>query len=89
MPREKPRQARSWLTRSVFVYLTFFDFVGIHNYCPRHLDKAFEFLSQTAEKFPYEKLFDPKVYLLEDISSAIAAAKTQTYHRVLVKPKDS
>ena len=57
---------------------------GIHNYSQRHLEEAVTFVRDTASKFPYTKLLDPKIYKLENISEAIEAAKSQRYHRVAV-----
>jgi len=59
---------------------------GVHNYSGRHLQTAVEFLCSTSDKFAYEKLYDPYIYTLNNISKAIEAAQSLEYHRVLVKP---
>ncbi|CAF1176197.1 unnamed protein product [Rotaria sordida] len=58
---------------------------GIHNYAPRHLDQAVDFLVKTIDKYPYEEVVGP-TYDLSDLQNAIKIATEKTYARVLVKP---
>ncbi|CAF2794460.1 unnamed protein product [Rotaria sp. Silwood2] len=58
---------------------------GIHNYAPRHLDQAVDFLVKTIEKYPYEEVMGP-TYDLSDLPNAMKIAIEKTYTRVLVKP---
>jgi len=60
---------------------------GIHNYAPRHLDQAVDFLEKTILKYPYEEVLGP-TYDLADLSSAMKLAIEKVYSRVLIKPKD-
>ncbi|XP_039274227.2 L-threonine 3-dehydrogenase-like [Styela clava] len=59
---------------------------GVHNYAPRHLDRALEFLSRTAESYPYEELVSPNPFSLEEIEKAITETNKKLYHRSCVKP---
>lgn len=67
------------------LFLLQFHRTGIHNYSQRHLEEAVKFVRDTAHKFPYTKLLDPTIYQLENISEAIEAAKSQKFHRTIVK----
>lgn len=58
---------------------------GVHNYAPRHLEQAVDFLERTYEKYPYEQVIGP-TFELSDLSSAMAMAKEKVYSRVLVQP---
>ncbi|CAF4764339.1 unnamed protein product, partial [Rotaria sp. Silwood1] len=58
---------------------------GIHNYAPRHLDHAVQFLEKTIKKYPYEEVIGP-TYDLSDLSRAMQIAIEKRYGRVLVKP---
>jgi len=59
--------------------------LGIHNYAPRHLDQAVDFLEKTIDKYPYEEIMGP-TYDLSDLSCAMKIAIEKVYSRVLVKP---
>lgn len=59
--------------------------IGIHNYAPRHLEQAVQFLEKTINKYPYEEIMGP-TYDLSDLSDAIQASIEKHYGRVLVKP---
>jgi hypothetical protein len=59
--------------------------LGIHNYAPRHLDQAVEFLAKTIHKYPYEEVMGP-TYDLSNLPSAMDVAISKKYSRVLVKP---
>ncbi|CAF1450565.1 unnamed protein product [Adineta steineri] len=57
---------------------------GIHNYAPRHLDQAVDFLEKTINKYPYEEVMGP-TYDLSDLLGATKLAMEKVYSRVLVK----
>jgi hypothetical protein len=59
--------------------------LGIHNYANQHLEYAVEFISQTINKYPYDKLVSPP-YPLRQLSTAIDAAFSQEYLRISVTP---
>ena len=59
--------------------------LGIHNYAPRHLDQAVDFLEKTILTYPYEDVLGP-TYDLSDLSCAMKIAKEKVYNRVLIKP---
>lgn len=61
---------------------------GIHNYAPRHLDRAVEFLSKTIDKYPYEEVMGP-TYDLSDLPCAMKIATDKEFSRVLIKPNPS
>ncbi|XP_070566847.1 L-threonine 3-dehydrogenase-like isoform X2 [Ptychodera flava] len=59
---------------------------GLHNYAPWHLERAVQFISDTAQKYPYETLVsDP--YPLQNIDGAVKESATQKYCRVAVAAK--
>ena len=58
---------------------------GIHNYAPRHLDQAVQFLEKTIHKYPYEEVMGP-VYGLSDLPCAMEVAMGKQFSRVLIKP---
>ncbi|CAF1642062.1 unnamed protein product [Adineta ricciae] len=58
---------------------------GIHNYAPRHLDQAVQFLAKTIRRYPYEEVMGP-TYDLPDLPAAMKLAIGKQYGRVLVKP---
>lgn len=60
-------------------------FLGIHNYGPKHLDEAVDFLSKTCNKYPYEELFSPP-FKLTDFEAALELSKQQTFYRVCMEP---
>ncbi|XP_013399465.1 uncharacterized protein LOC106165700 [Lingula anatina] len=59
---------------------------GIHNYGPADLEQAVEFISRTANKYPFERLVGGEEYSLRDITDAIKEAELRKYLRVAVKP---
>lgn len=61
---------------------------GIHNYAPRHLDQAVDFLEKTITKYPYEDVMGP-TYNLSDLSCAMKIAKEKVYNRVLIQPNNN
>ena len=60
---------------------------GIHNYGPRHLDSAIDFLRSTAGTYPFANLVSDPIPLA-DLEKAVDLARTQEYHRVAVAPID-
>jgi hypothetical protein len=66
----------------------FFPYKGIHNYAPRHLDEAVDFLEKTIMKYPYEEVIGP-TYDLSDLSCAMKIAIEKVYSRILIKPNNS
>lgn len=59
---------------------------GIHNYTPKHLDDALEFLIRTIERYPYDELISPHAYPLQHIERALNETKKQLYHRSCLDP---
>lgn len=57
---------------------------GIHNYAPKHLGKALQFLSENHMKYPFKELVG-KVYPLSQINEAVADANSGKYIRVAIK----
>ncbi|XP_013399460.1 uncharacterized protein LOC106165699 isoform X1 [Lingula anatina] len=57
---------------------------GVHNYGPKHLDEAVDFVAKTAGKYPYEILVSPDVYSLENFLAAVEMSKQRKYARVAV-----
>ncbi|CAB4001770.1 alcohol dehydrogenase [Paramuricea clavata] len=60
-------------------------FRGIHNYGPRHLEQAVEFLSNTVDKYPYDELVSPS-FDLDQMNEAVELALSKKYLRVCVEP---
>ena len=60
---------------------------GVHNYSPGHLERAVEFLGQTAAKYPYAALVSPP-HPLAALEEAVQLAQTQQYFRVSVQPQE-
>ena len=58
---------------------------GIHNYGPRHLSQAVEFLQQAQGKYPFEKIVS-EWFSLSHIDEALAAAANPANVRIGVKP---
>jgi threonine dehydrogenase-like Zn-dependent dehydrogenase len=58
---------------------------GIHNYAPRHLHRAVEFLSSTYNRYPYDLLVAPTHFRLNELDVAMEEAAKQRYHRVCVR----
>jgi putative phosphonate catabolism associated alcohol dehydrogenase len=58
---------------------------GVHNYSPRHLDEALEFLALTAESYPYDSLVSDPFPLLA-LDQAISLAETRQHFRVAIRP---
>jgi putative phosphonate catabolism associated alcohol dehydrogenase len=58
---------------------------GFHNYAPRHLQRAVQFLLENRAAYPWERLVSPP-FALDQITSAFETARTQTWARVSIKP---
>jgi putative phosphonate catabolism associated alcohol dehydrogenase len=58
---------------------------GVHNYAPPDLARALQFLAETRDQFPYEKLVSPPLPL-EQLDAAIALSQRREWLRVSVKP---
>jgi putative phosphonate catabolism associated alcohol dehydrogenase len=61
---------------------------GVHNYMPRHLDEAIEFLTLTVDRYPYAGLVSPP-WPLEKLSLAVEEAGKRTWPRVSVSPRQA
>jgi threonine dehydrogenase-like Zn-dependent dehydrogenase len=57
---------------------------GIHNYSPWHLDQAVQFLADTVQKYPYQRLVSPP-HALADLPTAIEMTQSQEWFRVSVR----
>ncbi|MCA9036855.1 MAG: zinc-binding dehydrogenase [Planctomycetaceae bacterium] len=57
---------------------------GIHNYAPRHLQQAVDFLTTARDRFPFREVVR-HCYPLQDIKQVVAAAKMSCNVRVGVK----
>ncbi|XP_077994900.1 L-threonine 3-dehydrogenase-like [Glandiceps talaboti] len=60
---------------------------GVHNYAPWHLEESVKFISETAEKYPYESLVSD-AFPLQDIDGAVKESETQKYCRVALVARD-
>ncbi|KAI0215968.1 hypothetical protein LSAT2_031969 [Lamellibrachia satsuma] len=58
---------------------------GVHGYQPCHLEEAVDFISRTANQYPYDSLFGPE-FSLSCFHEAVKIAKEKKFHRVLVRP---
>ena len=58
---------------------------GIHNYHPKHLGSALEFLERNATRYPYADLVGA-AFPLEEINRAVETAAAGEFVRVAVKP---
>ena len=58
---------------------------GVHNYSPKHLEKAIEFLQRTQHCYPYKDLVRSPLPLSE-LPKAIKIAESKEFFRVAVKP---
>lgn len=59
---------------------------GTHNYAPRHLEKAIQFLDAHARRFPWERLVSPPEPLT-GLEGAFRLAETGAWARVAVQPR--
>lgn len=58
---------------------------GVHNYGPRHLTTAVQFLQQTQTMYPFERIVS-RWFSLQQVDAALAAAMDPTNIRIGVKP---
>lgn len=58
---------------------------GIHNYQPKHLLQAVDFVSRYRLEFPFEELVS-EYYSLDEINTAFAVAQSGKVIRVGIKP---
>jgi putative phosphonate catabolism associated alcohol dehydrogenase len=58
---------------------------GIHNYAPRHLDAAIDFLSKHRDSYPWESLVSPPIPLSQ-LDEAFRLAASGKWQRVSVIP---
>jgi threonine dehydrogenase-like Zn-dependent dehydrogenase len=58
---------------------------GLHNYAPRHLVSAVEFLKNLGRILPWERLVSPP-FPLESMESALALARSGTWPRIALRP---
>ena len=58
---------------------------GIHNYAPRHLDAAIDFLSKHRDSYPWESLVSPPIPLSQ-LDDAFRLAASGKWQRVSVIP---
>ncbi|XP_054723727.1 L-threonine 3-dehydrogenase-like [Uloborus diversus] len=59
---------------------------GIQSYKAEHLQKAMDFLSSTANKYPYESLISSP-FPLQEFHSAVVTARTKRYCRTAIAPR--
>jgi hypothetical protein len=58
---------------------------GFHNYAPRHLEAAIQFLETHQKAYPWEKLVSPP-WPLRRLDEAFVEAASRRWHRVSVTP---
>jgi alcohol dehydrogenase len=58
---------------------------GVHNYHPRHLIEALDFVMQNKAIFPFSKLVDGQ-YSLDDVTQAMSDASSQRVLRAAIVP---
>ena len=58
---------------------------GVHNYAPRHLKRALDFLEKTAPDLPYKDLV-PRTVPLADVEKALCLSKSRAGIRIAVVP---
>jgi len=58
---------------------------GFHNYAPRHLAGAIQFLADSGIKLPWNKIVSPP-FRLADIDAAFIEAHTRKWLRVSIRP---
>jgi len=59
---------------------------GIHNYHPRHLIQALDFVMANRKRFPFKEIVDSK-FALEDLDTAFKKASERTVLRAAIVPK--
>ena len=58
---------------------------GTHNYAPRHLGAAVEFLKNRGQSLPWDRLVSPP-FALDSLEAALALARSGQWPRVAVRP---
>lgn len=58
---------------------------GFHNYSPRHLQTAVQFLIENQSNYPWDRLVSP-AFSLDQIGAAFQEARTQRWPRVAIRP---
>ncbi len=58
---------------------------GIHNYHPRHLIQALEFVMANRDRFPFKDIVDSK-FALKDLDAAFKKASERTVLRAAIVP---
>lgn len=58
---------------------------GVHNYAPRHLLSAVQFLAEQHRRFPFAELV-AEWYPLDDVAQACEAARDANHVRIGVRP---
>ena len=58
---------------------------GVHNYHPRHLVQALDFVMANRERFPFKDIVDSK-FSLEQLDEAFAKAANHTVMRAAIVP---
>jgi len=58
---------------------------GVHNYHPRHLVQALDFVMANRERFPFKEIVDAK-FALRDLDSAFKKASDRTVLRAAIVP---
>jgi putative phosphonate catabolism associated alcohol dehydrogenase len=58
---------------------------GVHNYSPKHLIAAIDFLNRHHHRFPFDGLISPSMPL-EEIDKAFELTRRRTWQRVALKP---
>jgi D-arabinose 1-dehydrogenase-like Zn-dependent alcohol dehydrogenase len=58
---------------------------GIHNYHPRHLIQALDFVMANRKRFPFREIVDAK-FALKDIDAAFKKASERTVLRAAIVP---
>eukprot|EP01104_Vermistella_antarctica_P013542 TRINITY_DN4118_c0_g3_i1.p1 TRINITY_DN4118_c0_g3~~TRINITY_DN4118_c0_g3_i1.p1 ORF type:complete len:271 (+),score=20.93 TRINITY_DN4118_c0_g3_i1:439-1251(+) len=59
---------------------------GVHNYAPRHLDQAVQFLLSHHDRFPFESLISPTPFPLSQLDRAVEVSQQRHYHRECIDP---
>ena len=67
------------------VKIEFYVFLGVHNYASNHLKEAIDFITQTADKYPYDRLVSEN-FSLRDLPDAVQVATNRKYYRVAIVP---
>jgi alcohol dehydrogenase len=58
---------------------------GVHNYAPRHLLAAVQFLAEQHRRFPFAELVS-EWYSLDDVAQACEVARDPNHVRIGIRP---